>query len=223
MKNLFRYIVAGMTILATVTSCEDNENWRVIPYEPEPSTEPLELLVVGNHQGWNPGAEVIGKIYSVDNGEVYSGYVYLNGDFKCCSEPSWDGTNYGIADGVISTDSEAGNLNAAEEGYYFLTLDLVNLTYSVERREWGIIGDATPGGWNEDVDLVYDAADLKLKANVTLVDGTMKFRANDAWEVNLGGDVENLVLDGDNINVTAGDYQVVLDLSTPTYKAELIQ
>ena len=46
----------------------------------------------------------------------------------------------------------------------------------------GIIGSATPGGWDADTDLVKDAADPNLwKANVTLVDGEAKFRANDAW------------------------------------------
>lgn len=220
MKNLFKYMAAGMIILATSTSCEDNENWVKLPTPPKSGA--AELYVVGAHQGWKPDAEVIGKVYSADNDGIYTGYVFLNGDFKCCSEQSWDGTNYGFKDGAVSVDPEAGNMTA-EEGYYWLTLDTNTLTYSVEKREWGVIGDATPGGWDTDVDLVYDPADLKLKANITMTDGTFKFRANDGWDLNLGGELEKLTDNGDNINVPAGDYQVVLDLSTPDYKAELLK
>lgn len=75
--------------------------------------------------------------------------------------------------------------------------------------------------------LVYDPADLKLKVDMTLTDGTIKFRANDQWDVPNGdfgaGDSEGkLAPKGNNISVTAGDYQVVVDLSTPDYTYELI-
>lgn len=223
MKNIFKNFVAGMIILATATSCEDNANWVKLPTpQPDPTKEPSYLVVPGNHQGWEPAAAVIGKIYSVDNDGVYSGYVYLDGDFKCCTEASWDGTNYGLMDGVVSTDPTAGNLTA-EKGYYWLMLNTNTYEYSLEKREWGVIGDATAGGWNEDVDMEYDPADLKLKTNITLTDGVIKFRVNDDWVVNLGGDMADLKQDGDNISVQAGEYQVVLDLSTPTYKAELVK
>lgn len=218
MKNIYKFVAAAM-LAATMTSCQENENWRIIPYE-VPS-EAAVLYVPGNHQGWDPAAEVIGKIYSVDNDGIFSGYVYLNGEFKCTTEQSWDGTNYGYADGKLSTDTEAGNLTA-DEGYYLLTLNTNDLSYVAEPMSWGVIGDATPGGWDEDTPLVYDPTDLKLKADITLTDGTIKFRANGGWDVNFGGTVDELVADGDNISVTAGEYQIVLDLSTPEYKMELI-
>lgn len=221
MKKFAQYILFAL-LTAFTAACQDNENWRIIPYEPETPDEPGILYVVGNHQGWDPAAEVIGKIYSVENNGIYSGYVYLNGEFKCTTEQSWDGTNYGKGDDEsLSTDKEAGNLTA-EEGYYLLTVDTKALSYSLKSSSWGVIGDATPDGWNSDTDLVYDPTDLKLKADITLTDGEIKFRENDAWDVDLGGSLEKLELKGGNIKVTAGNYQIILDLSTPNYAAELI-
>jgi hypothetical protein len=49
--------------------------------------------------------------------------------------------------------------------------------------------------------------------------GEFKFRANDAWTINLGGDSDaddSMNYDGPNLSVAAaGSYNVVLDLSNP--------
>jgi hypothetical protein len=45
-----------------------------------------------------------------------------------------------------------------------------------------------------------------------LVVGAIKFRANDAWDLNLGGDINALTSGGANISVTvAGNYTITLD------------
>lgn len=228
MKTI-KYLIAFALFIMLGTSCQDNENWRIIPYEPEPSV-PIEgpefLLVVGNHQSWNPGAEVIGKVYPVDADGNYEGYAYLDGEFKFTSQNNWDGPNYGSGDaeGSLSTDAQAGNLTK-DKGYYYITVNIKDLTYKADLRNFGVIGSATSGGWNEDIDLVYDPNDLKLKVTTTLTDGEIKFRANDAWDVDFGaGEKEGeLAAKGGNIPVSAGDYQIVVDLSNPSYTYELIK
>jgi hypothetical protein len=46
--------------------------------------------------------------------------------------------------------------------------------------------------------------------------GEFKFRANNAWTINLGGDPASMNYDGSNLSVDAGgDYLVELDLSNP--------
>jgi hypothetical protein len=49
--------------------------------------------------------------------------------------------------------------------------------------------------------------------------GEFKFRANDAWSINFGGDPDedgSMNYDGPNLSVgAAGTYNVVLDLSDP--------
>jgi hypothetical protein len=182
-----------------------------------------KLWTPGNHQGWNP--EESANLYSVNDDGIYTGYVYLDGEFKFTSEPGWDGTHYGDGGGG-SLSTEGGNLTA-EAGYYFATVNLNTLTYKLEKRDWGVIGDATPTGWDADTKLSYDPTDKLLKLNLSLASGTIKFRVNDDWKINLGipidGSLEDaLVQGGENIPVEAGYYLIVLDLRTPEYKASLI-
>jgi hypothetical protein len=53
-------------------------------------------------------------------------------------------------------------------------------------------------------------------ATITLTDGTIKFRANDGWDINFGGNPANLNAGGDNIPVTAGTYDIDLYLERTT-------
>ncbi len=94
----------------------------------------------------------------------------------------------------------------------------------------GIIGDATPGGWNNDVDLFRpDAVNSPTSwtVNVYLTGGlSAKFRADDAWTTNWGDThwpsgtgLEN----GSNIPVGAsGYYQVNFNSATGAYSFTLL-
>lgn len=179
------------------------------------------LYLPGAHQDWKP--DTAAPIYSVNNDGIYEGYVQLGGEFKFTSQTDWNGTNYGLgaAEGQLSTDGGAGNLTV-DPGYYYIKVDVNGLTYSIKPMNWGLIGDATPNGWDADTPLAYDPATMTLRADVKLTDGAIKFRANGDWTDNFGGALEALVPGGDNIAVTAGDYTVVLDLHAPVYEAKLI-
>ena len=125
MKTYFKYIALTLLLALGLVSCEDNENWRIIPYEPEPEAPidgPEQLYVVGAHQNWTPDAAVIGKLYPIDAMGNYAGYAYLNGEYKCTSQQNWSGPNYGAGstEGTLSTAEEACNLTA-EEIYYYRT------------------------------------------------------------------------------------------------------
>jgi len=50
-----------------------------------------------------------------------------------------------------------------------------------------------------------------------MTDGEFKFRTNDSWDVNYGdtGLDWSLEAGGDNIPVTAGNYNIILDFSNP--------
>ncbi len=83
-------------------------------------------------------------------------------------------------------------------------------TYSVNR--WGIIGDAQ-GSWGDDTDMTWDAVNNVFTVTLDLVSsGSFKFRANDGWDVNYGGDLDNLTAGGDNITIESdGNYTVTFD------------
>jgi hypothetical protein len=125
---------------------------------------------------------------------------------------SWD-YNYGsdLANGTLSAGG--GNIPVTLEADYAFTLDLSHpnaYTYSINR--WGLIGDATPDGWNSDQNLTWDATNKVFKVTLNLVVGAIKFRANDGWDFNLGGNISALTAGGDNIAITtAGNYTVTLD------------
>jgi hypothetical protein len=85
---------------------------------------------------------------------------------------------------------------------------------------WGIIGSATPTGWDSDTNLDYDLTTKKYSTTLNMVVGEFKFRLDDAWAVNFGDDGNNLSLEagGANIPITvAGSYTIVIDFTAKTY------
>lgn len=178
------------------------------------TVEPLDvspyMYVPGNHQGWDlPTAPAL---YSAAMDMVYTGYMYLNGGFKFAPERSWDGS-YGVGEteGTIST--AGGDINALP-GFYYVKVDMTELTYELVETTWGLIGDATPGGWNDDTLMSYDLATNSWSVTTNLIPGGFKFRANNDWDINVGGSESQLVFGGDNLPVTeAGSYTITLYLS----------
>ena len=79
---------------------------------------------------------------------------------------------------------------------------------------WGIIGSATPSGWDKDTDMTYDFDTKVWTITLDLTNDEYKFRANDAWALNLGDDGADGTLEpnGANIKVpAAGKYEVMLN------------
>lgn len=152
------------------------------------------LYMAGDANGWSHIDYLSGE-----DGVNYTGFMYLNQNgFKFCSQPNWDGTNYGGA----YFGQESDNIIMDEtEGYYKVDVDLSTKKYTLTPiTTIGIIGSAAPNGWDSDEDLTYvpynkdtkeggywEAKNIKLKA------GECKFRANDAWDMQWGFDGEKFV------------------------------
>lgn len=180
------------------------------------------LYTPGNSNGWNHGAC---QVLATEDHINFFGYASLNGEYKFTSTPGWDGINYGSTgvEGQLTNDGGAGNLNAAE-GLYWANVDVVRLNYSLTPiTTIGVIGDATPAGWDASTPLTPSADFLQwtgtVKFNAT---GEYKFRANDGWDINLGGNEFELVQNGSNMATPgAGEFEIVLDLSSVPYTATL--
>ena len=91
----------------------------------------------------------------------------------------------------------------------------------------GIIGNATPGGWDNDTDMYRDLLDSnKYFLVLNLTQNEAKFRQDNTWDVNWGSNVfptDTAVLNGPNIPVSpAGKYRVDFDKSTGIYNFEEI-
>ncbi len=108
-------------------------------------------------------------------------------------------------------------------GRYHITLDAKYGDYNFAvQSPIGIIGSATPGGWDEDTNMYQDPADSnKFFITLDLVAGAAKFRANDNWDVNWGAtDFPSGIgtQGGPDIPIpNAGEYQIMFDTSTGAY------
>ena len=165
------------------------------------------LYMAGDANGWNQI-----DVLNSEDGVNFKGYMYLNQKgFKFCSQPNWDGTNYG---GAFFGESEDNIMMTQEAGFYQVDVDLSAKTYTLTPFTIGIIGSATPKGWDGDTDMTYNPEERcwELK-NVELTDGEMKFRHTNDWNLNWGGPLDALVHDGDNIAVAAGTYDIKLKVN----------
>ncbi len=156
------------------------------------------LYVPGDYQGWDPAGAP--KIYDFNGDGVYTGFIFFpeggTFEFKFTSDPDWDHTNYGAGgDGILDTDPGAGNLSVPGPGGYHFEVDINGLTWTKSEPEfWGVIGQWLD--WAEDINLewYHDAATDEQYLTVTVPDipaqddQRFKYRANDAWDINLGDD-----------------------------------
>ena len=183
------------------------------------------LYMAGDANGWNHIDYLSGE-----DGVNYTGFMYLNQNgFKFCTQQNWEGTNYG---GEFFGQESDNIMMAETEAYYKVDVDLSTKKYTLTPiTTIGIIGSASPNGWDSDVDMTYVPYNAETKEpgyweakDITLASGEIKFRANDDWAINWGGDVNALTQGGDNISVDAGTYDIKLYAWANGYaKCELIK
>lgn len=190
-----------------------------------------EIYVPGGYQGssgytndWSPADAP--ALTSPNENDQYEGYVNFANDgseYKFTAERNWDDGDWGGSAGTL--EPGGSNLVMDQAGYYKINVNLNALTYTTQRTEWGIIGEAA-AGWDDgdDVAMEYSSDDKVWRVTTDLSAGEMKFRANGAWDLNYGSENNNGTLQqgSDNIVVDeAGNYTVTLDLSAFPYTYSL--
>ena len=100
------------------------------------------------------------------------------------------------------------------------TLKVTPYFDEIKASEWGVVGSATPNGWNGPDIKMWNSTDGNLVAYATLSACEIKFRKNNDWGVNLGGSNGTLSSGGSNIAVTAGTYKITINVSKNTYTIE---
>jgi hypothetical protein len=201
---------------------------------------PARLWMPGGYQAssgygatdWTP-ANAPQLASSGANKPDLEGYVYIgnSSNFKLTVDATWDKPQYGLGDSAGTIKLNGGDIpTPATVGYYLLKVNSEKLTYNFTAAAWGIVGGATPGGWDNSTNMTYNKTTKVWNiANVVLTSGEWKFRANNGWDINLGAlktapDGMNLEYGGDNIAVQAGTYDITLDLSNPrVYKYTIIK
>lgn len=195
--------------------------------------DPAFYLVGGSTSaGWEPSAALPMRLYktgdddlSKDKFEIFTYLVAADGGFKFLpSQAGWDGGLGMASPGILTDEAGDNNLTVSEDGFYRLRMNRELLTYEILKTTWGIIGDATAGGWDADTDMSFVGGKGSYTWTITtyLKVGEMKFRANDDWAINMGGTESNLVQDGPNIAITtAGNYTITMTLSPAGYTAKV--
>ena len=196
-----------------------------------------EMFLVGGSTGagWEPTLATPMFLYNAANSkdqfEIFE-YITLAGDgFKFLpTNTGWDNAfGAGTTTGTLLQTGDAGNITVTEDAFYRVRMDAEALTYDLLKVTWGIVGDATPGGWDNSTNMTFEGGKgtyiWKITANLS--EGSMKFRYNNEWSIggfpsNLGGSPSNLEWDGGNIAIeSAGTYDIELNLSPSGYTAKI--
>ena len=105
-------------------------------------------------------------------------------------------------------------------GEWFVTFNRISGEYSFVFPSIGILGTATSVGWGTDIDLSTTDGFSYSISNLVLTDGVVKFRKDNAWDINWGSldfPTGTGVQNGAEIPVTAGTYDVSFEKSTGNY------
>ncbi|WP_242094388.1 SusE domain-containing protein [Aestuariivivens sediminicola] len=189
--------------------------------------DPYSWGVVGSgYNDWG-GAGPDAKFYYDYSTDTFKVSVQLlNGEIKFRLNNDW-GTNFGDT-GADGTLDAGGDNIASTAGYYNITLDFNANSFTMEAANvLGIVGSGYNdwGGAGPDFSITQVRPDEYEGDIVTLVDGEIKFRVNNAWDTNYGDTGADGTLDagGDNIAVTAGAYRVKLNLADGSYALNQVQ
>jgi hypothetical protein len=187
--------------------------YLVTPYVTYPFTD-LYLVGEATETSWDNAATTNmhpmfrWPITDTQTEDVYSYTGYFErpagegGQFKLVQvkgqwQPQYGSAGAGVLGVNDGTGSDPDAFVIPESGYYTFTVNLTQNTYTLvpytgsatTYTTIGIIGTATPGGWDTDTDMNQSSFDPHIwyLNNQFLTAGNeMKFRANNAWDVNWG-------------------------------------
>lgn len=171
------------------------------------------IYEIGNESSWSEPHPLYGNGLG-----QYAAIIYLDGEFKFKpNKDNWDGDwekVSGDATGGTLTADGGPNVDGVAPGYYYVQVDLKEMTYKITAvNSISIIGSVR-GAWDTDVDMTYNDMLKCWEARETLNAGEFKFRLNHDWGINWGGTLDELTQDGANLQLAAdGPYIIRLYLN----------
>ena len=244
MKNTIKFLIAFISI-ATVSCTDSVEDREAVATNAAPvlvapatgftlvldKTKPNDLAttVVWNYAAYDGTATVVN--YSVEfaaAGTKFASPVVVatsTDRFKnfTVGELNSAALNAGFPPFVASSidvrvKSTVGTTGSVVQTSNFYT---IKLTPYPAWPDWGIIGSATPTGWDSDTNLNYDLNTKTYSITINMIPGAYKFRLDDGWGTNYGSNSATggtLVLNGSDIPITvAGSYKITADFNAKTY------
>lgn len=244
MKNTIKFLIAFIS-MATVSCTDSVEDREAVATNTAPvlvapatgftlvldKTKPNDLAttVVWNYAAYDGTATVVN--YSVEfaaAGTKFASPVVVatsTDRFKnfTVGELNSAALNAGFPPFVASSidvrvKSTVGTTGSVVQTSNFYT---IKVTPYPAWPDWGIIGSATPTGWDSDTNLNYDLTTKTYSITMNMVPGAYKFRLDDGWGTNYGSNSATggaLVLNGGDIPITvAGSYFITADFNAKTY------
>lgn len=195
---------------------------NITPYLASPTYDFTDVFLIGDATagGWDnllTNGNLLPLLKtSAASKYTFTGYFKVGGFKMIKVKGSWDAQfGLGASTGQLSTDGGSGNIPITTAGYYKFTVDTAGLSYTLEPiadpstnySNVSIIGTVN-GNFDVDTQLTKSTFDPHLWTgkSVTLKSGEFKFRANNAWDVNWGGDSEffgTATMGGGNIPLAA--------------------
>ena len=125
------------------------------------------------------------NIKSPGSNGIYEGFVKIGaGEEFTLLDPD-NNISYGAGGSGLAIDGSG--ISVVDAGWYKLTANINDLTYANEAHFIGLVGSATPNGWDApDQKMDYDPVTKTWSITLDLVDGVVKFRRNDGWSWNMG-------------------------------------
>lgn len=164
---------------------------------------------IGGESSWSTNH----ALYGPNADGKYSGYYYLNGEFKFKpNENDWNDDLECIGDWQVGQGS--ANCPDPGAGLYKIDLDVSAGTYALTPiTSLTLIGSAVNGdtSWGTDSDpFTWDSALGAYTLTYTVTAGDYKIRANKGWDISWGGELSSLTTNsGANLSITAGTYKFV--------------
>ena len=175
------------------------------------------LWEAGVNNDWGAKAQ---PLYCADGNGKYVGCFYAQdadwsggkGAFKFQKDFNDWSESYGFGSGDDSEGTLGGDNFMVEPGFYQAEINLAENSYKLTKiTTIGIVGPAQAGGWGDDTDMTYNMETGAWEATLDLAADELKFRANDGWDINWGGTVDDLTPGGPNLKIAeAGKYFVQL-------------
>lgn len=209
MKKIFLYTATYLLLLLTGTSCgQDPEAWNKIVTDAQPG-----LYISGSATIYSEGtlasasafsdAAVDGKLPDGSVANISSLYTWLkkDGNFNIVKvDANGNHITLGKGDAVVVTGTSAGYetnkltengsaLSVPSDGLYMVAVNNLDNQVTILPVAFGIIGDATSGGWSNETLMGNPTFDSEQYFVTFTLKGTaldkksMKFRYGEIWGV----------------------------------------
>lgn len=209
----------------TLTFTPGNVDWTLtrtgdaeqITYDPTEHPWSLRGTAVGSPEDWSAGPLLTPNHDGTITYRWYGVIELSAGEFKVADGGVWLGVGAATDNSGKLTGTDNFVVAEADAGFYYIVVTSADggSTYqaTIDKASFGLIGSATAAttggdGWASDADMTESGSSFTI--TTALDAGDIKFRVNNGWDYNLGGDLAALTLNGANITVAAGNYTITL-------------